>query len=57
MASDKSDTPLPVRFVPGTAVRVRPPWQKTAKAVARSRARLRLVASAPERDGKDGAQD
>ncbi|WP_454916488.1 hypothetical protein [Xanthobacter sediminis] len=55
MASDKSDVPIPVRFVPGTAVRVRPPWQKTARDTARSRAGLRLVASAaaPKDDAKD----
>ncbi|MFG1297607.1 MULTISPECIES: hypothetical protein [Xanthobacter] len=48
MASDKSSTPIPVRFVPGTAVRISAPWQRTGKDVARSRAGLRLVARAPE---------
>lgn len=55
MASDKGDGPIPVRFVPGTAVRVRPPWQKTARDTARSRAGLRLVASAPA--SKDEPKD
>ncbi|MDQ0504042.1 hypothetical protein [Xanthobacter agilis] len=56
MASHKGDVPLPVRFVPGTAVRVRPPWQTTAKAVARSRAGIRLVASNTP-DCKDETKD
>lgn len=62
MASDKTDARLPVRFVQGTAVRVGAPWLKTSRAVARSRAGIRLVASnapapvtAPE--PKDEAKD
>lgn len=56
MASGKDSTPIPVRFVPGTAVRIPPPWLKTGKAVARSRSGLRVVASKVE-PPKDEAKD
>ncbi|MFG1480673.1 hypothetical protein V5F53_18755 [Xanthobacter sp. V4C-4] len=57
MAIDRSDTPIPPRFVQGTAVRVRPPWQKTAKATARSRSGFRVVADNSSRDRPDETKD
>lgn len=57
MASDKGDAPISPRFVPGTAVRIQPPWLRTTKAMARSRSGLRVVADNGGPQRPDGTKD
>lgn len=48
MASGKGEPPIPVRFVPGTAVRISAPWLRTRTDATRSRLGLRVVSTKAE---------
>lgn len=58
MKWDKGNTPVMPRIVPGTTIRIRPPWQKTVPARPAASARrsagpaLRLVEAAKGGEGE-----
>lgn len=60
MKWDKGNTPIMPRIVPGTTIRIRPPWQKTVSQRPSASARpggptLRLVATPKAPKGEDNA--
>ncbi|MCG5237773.1 hypothetical protein [Xanthobacter oligotrophicus] len=60
MKWDKGNTPIMARIVPGTTIRIRPPWQKTVSQRPSASARrggptLRLVATPKPSEGEDKA--
>lgn len=52
---DKGDTAAMPRLVPGTSIRIRPPWPKKTRPGKPGAGRFRVVAAPlPPRDDRDG---